>query len=122
MIATISPTASAIKHTRNTLHYAGTASTITLAPPKTIEDDAEVWKLPGNYLMTSLRASLMTSLSASLMTSLMTSLRASLMTSQIASLSASLSASRRFSSRRPGGSIAVPRDLVYGDCVWSPDD
>ena len=69
MIATISPTASAIKHTRNTLHYAGTASTITLAPPKTIEDDAEVWKLPGNYLMTSLRPSLM----ASLMTSLVRS-------------------------------------------------
>jgi hypothetical protein len=42
MIATISPTAAAIKHTRNTLHYAGTASTITLAPPKTVEDDAEV--------------------------------------------------------------------------------
>jgi hypothetical protein len=51
MIATISPTAAAIKHTRNTLHYAGTASTITLAPPKTVEDDAEV---PGNDLMTSL--------------------------------------------------------------------
>ena len=78
MIATISPTASAIKHTRNTLHYAGTASTITLAPPKTIEDDAEVWKLPGNYLMTSLRPSLMASLMTSLVTSLMTSLSASL--------------------------------------------
>ena len=46
MIATISPTAAAIKHTRNTLHYAGTASTITLAPPKTVEDDAEVRRLP----------------------------------------------------------------------------
>ena len=63
MIATISPTASVIKHTRNTLHYAGTASTITLAPPKTVEDDAEVRRLPGNYLIASLNASLMTSLS-----------------------------------------------------------
>ena len=53
MIATISPTAAAIKHTRNTLHYAGTASTITLAPPKTVEDDAEVRRLPGNYLIAS---------------------------------------------------------------------
>lgn len=42
MIATISPTASALRHTRNTLHYAGTASTITLAAPKAAEDDVEL--------------------------------------------------------------------------------
>ena len=66
MIATISPTAAAIKHTRNTLHYAGTASTITLAPPKTVEDDAEVRRLPGNHLI----ASLMTSPSATLRSTL----------------------------------------------------
>ena len=78
MIATISPTAAAIKHTRNTLHYAGTASTITLAPPKTVEDDAEVRRLPGNDLIASLMTSLMASLSASLMTSPSATLRSTL--------------------------------------------
>ena len=78
MIATISPTAAAIKHTRNTLHYAGTASTITLAPPKTVEDDAEVRRLPGNYLIASLMTSLMTCLNASLMTSPSATLRSTL--------------------------------------------
>ena len=42
MIATISPAASALKHTRNTLHYAGTASSISLAPPKAAADDLEL--------------------------------------------------------------------------------
>ena len=38
MIATISPLASAARHTRNTLHYAGQASTIKLAAPKPADD------------------------------------------------------------------------------------
>ena len=38
MIATISPVASAARHTRNTLHYAGQASTIKLAAPKPADD------------------------------------------------------------------------------------
>ena len=36
MIATISPAGSALRHTRNTLHYAGTASSISLAAPKEV--------------------------------------------------------------------------------------
>ncbi len=38
MVATISPLASSLKHTRNTLHYAGTASTIQMAKPKAAID------------------------------------------------------------------------------------
>ena len=38
---TISPAASALKHTRSTLHYAGTASSIRLAPPKAETDGLE---------------------------------------------------------------------------------
>ena len=41
MIATISPAASALKHTRSTLHYATTATSIALAPPKKGSDDLE---------------------------------------------------------------------------------
>ena len=39
MIATISPSASALRHTRNTLGYAGTAASISLAAPKAAADD-----------------------------------------------------------------------------------
>ena len=39
MIATISPSASALRHTRNTLQYAGTAASISLAAPKAAADD-----------------------------------------------------------------------------------
>ena len=42
MIATISPGALALRHTRNTLHYAGTASTICLAAPKAAAPDLEL--------------------------------------------------------------------------------
>ena len=42
MIATISPASAALKHTRSTLHYAGTASSICLAPPKAGNDDLEL--------------------------------------------------------------------------------
>ena len=38
MIATISPVAAAARHTRNTLHYAGQASTSKLAAPKPADD------------------------------------------------------------------------------------
>lgn len=42
MIATISPAAAALKHTRSTLHYAGTASSISLAPPKAESEGIEM--------------------------------------------------------------------------------
>ena len=42
MIATISPSAANLRHTRNTLHYAGTASSISLAAPKAAVDDLEL--------------------------------------------------------------------------------
>ena len=42
MIATISPVPSAFRHTRNTLHYAGTASTIKTAPPRPATNDLEL--------------------------------------------------------------------------------
>ena len=49
MIATISPAASALRHTRNTLHYAGTASAIQLAAPRPPSDDlASRRPLPSN--------------------------------------------------------------------------
>ena len=45
MIATISPLAAAARHTRNTLHYAGTASAIQLSAPKPAEDDFQLRNL-----------------------------------------------------------------------------
>ena len=39
MIATISPLFAALRHTRNTLHYAGTASSIQIAAPRPPADD-----------------------------------------------------------------------------------
>ena len=39
MIATIAPSAAALRHTRNTLQYAGTAASISLAAPKAAADD-----------------------------------------------------------------------------------
>ena len=42
MIATISPAASNLRHTRNTLHYAGQASSICLAAPKAAATDLEL--------------------------------------------------------------------------------